>query len=272
MVPVIDVTAGRPTLADAWRDIRDGVGASRIIWTLVRRENRDRYGGILMSAVWVSLTTLALVVGLGLLYSQLFSADAARHVGHVAGGIVAWGLISALVTEGSHVFVGGSGAFKEARLPYALFAARHVVSATLIFAFRLVVAIGVLAVAGRADWAAAPLALLGLAVTLWAGFWATLLVGLLHARFRDVAPSMNAILTFMFFATPVFWRADQLGELQRYLVFNPFHHFVEIIRGPLMGEPGFGLHFGIAAGLAAVLTVVSFLVYARLFRRLPYWC
>ena len=116
------------------------------------------------------------------------------------------------------------------------------------------------------------MAIPGFALIVWTGFWASFTLGVLNARYRDFGQLVAAFMTFLFFLTPIFWLPERLGEYAVYVNFNPFYHFIEVIRGPILGRGDLPLHFAVVGSCAALTPVISTYVYGRLSHRLPYWC
>jgi len=59
---------------------------------------------------------------------------------------------------------------------------------------------------------------------------------MLSARFRDIPPIVASLLQLSFFATPILFKKNLLGEYEFILQFNPFFYFLEIFRNPILGE------------------------------------
>ena len=74
-----------------------------------------------------------------------------------------------------------------------------------------------------------------------------------------------------FLATPIVWTPELLSERAWLLQFNPFHHLLEVVRAPLLGEvPAAGSW--IAVGAITVAGWAGALVlYARCRGRIAYW-
>ena len=67
--------------------------------------------------------------------------------------------------------------------------------------------------------------------------WVGLLLGLLCARFRDIPPMITNLVQVALFLTPIMWKKEMLGRYEwTHADLNPFHHFIEIVRAPLLGQ------------------------------------
>jgi ABC-type polysaccharide/polyol phosphate export permease len=252
-------------LANAWR--------RRRLWSgMALREFRNQYRGALLGPFWVSLTTAMTAAGLGVLYGQLFGRPLTEHVPYVTVALVAWALISNLLTSGADIFVGSAYQFKEFPIPLSLYPMKMVLAQMIISVFRLVVLLGVILLfqlTPQWEWLLAPI---GLLLVFWIGFWASLAIGTINARFRDFGQLIAASMSFLFFVTPVFWEPSRLGEYSIFVTLNPFYHLIQTVRGPLLGHEGLLLNFAVTGGIALLVTIVGTIVFGRFSHRLPYWC
>lgn len=271
--PVYEFDASRSRFDYAHRDLAEALAKPRLIVTMVANDISNRYKGAALGAFWISLTTLATVSGLALLYGRIFGADLTTYYPYVTTGIIVWGLISGLVNDGASAFVGGAVLFTQTPLPKTLLVFRAIGRAIWALAFKAIILVGVLVVAGAHPGVSGVLlSLAGLCLVLWTGFFCALALGTLAARFRDLGQLVDVGLTFAFFATPVFWHADRLGEYQNLVRFNPFYHFLNVVRGPLIGAPDVAASFAWAAVLSALVALFGWMIFGNFARRLPYWC
>ncbi|MEZ5919984.1 MAG: ABC transporter permease [Parvularculaceae bacterium] len=272
-LPVYDFDASRSRFAYAWRDLTLAIAKPHIIVTIIANDIANRYKGAALGAFWITLTTLATVSGLALLYGKIFGADIKTYFPYVTTGIITWGLMSTIINDGANAFVAGASLFTQSSIPKAVLVFRIIGRALWILMFKLIVLVAVFVFVGVAPSITSILkSLVGLSLLIWTGFFCSLALGPLSTRFRDFRQFVDTGLTFSFFATPVFWHADRLGEYAYLLHYNPFYHFLNIVRGPLINASDVNISFVWAFGMAAVATVVGWVVYGNFARRLPYWC
>lgn len=269
---VYEYVAGRSHWAYAIDDMKKGWARRALWYDMAMRSFKNRYKGAIVGAFWLTITTAITATGLGLLYGRLFGFSVETHLPYVTIGIVTWALISGYMTAGCEVFVHGASIFKEYPMPLSLFPFRLAVTQFINYAYRCIALVGVLIIFPATLSVTAPIAILGIVLIFWIGFWVSLGFGILNARYRDFGQMVFAGTTFFLFMTPIFWRADRLGEYSWIVDFNPFYHLINIVRGPILGEPGVAVSFLVAGALAVVTPVVSFYMFGRLSHRLPYWC
>ena len=111
----------------------------------------------------------------------------------------------------------------------------------------------------------------GIIILLFSAIWVMLFLGVISARFRDISQLSNAMLTFIFFMTPIFWKADRLGEYAYLMEFNPFHHYLVIVRDPLLNQVPSFTNYAVCICIAIVMAIISIGLFAKAKRRIPYW-
>lgn len=271
-VPVYEYVAGRSDFAETLRDVWGGLLKLRLVATIVGNEFATRYKGTLLGAFWLTATALMTVLGLGLIYSQVFQTDFRAYLPYVAIGMMVWGLISATFSEGTGVFSNAQSVYSQMRLPVSLFVYTLAGRSMYAFFFRSLVVLPLLYFRGEPVGTDAALeALGGLLLLFWIGAWAAFPLGLLGARYKDTVQIASAFITFAFFVTPVFWQGERLGEYSYVVDFNPFHHFINVVRGPLLGLQDVTLSFMVAGTFAIILPVVAVFSLAASRHKMAYW-
>ena len=111
----------------------------------------------------------------------------------------------------------------------------------------------------------------GLVLVLANGALATLLIGLISSRFRDVPQIISSVVQIVFFVTPIMWKPELLQGRSEVVEFNPFFHLIEVVRAPLLGVvPARGSYFAVL-----LITLVNLLVtgafFVRFRSRISYW-
>ena len=103
------------------------------------------------------------------------------------------------------------------------------------------------------------------------GVWVGLVLGSVAARLRDVPPIVESVMRIAFLAMPIVWTPELLSERAWLRAFNPFHHLVEVVRAPLLGELP-AAEFWLAVGAVTVVGWAAALaLFARCRGRIAYW-
>lgn len=258
-------------LQRAVKDLIDGTRAYPIWGRLAWQDIRQRYRRSFLGPFWITISAAAMVGGIGLLYSQLLHQETAQYVPFLAVGLLVWMLFAALVNDACLAFIGAEQFIKQVKLPLTVHVWRLVWRNLIIFAHNIVILIPVFL---YYRYRIAPEALLSLAGLLLVTLDALMLgiaLGLVCARFRDVPPIVGNVVQLGFFLTPVMYQTQALGSRQWIARINPFFHFLELIRAPLLGLdfPIESLIYALAASLSGC--VLALALFSRYRSRIAYW-
>ena len=258
-------------LAQAADDIGGGLQRWRTWTFLSSHELRRQYQRSVLGPFWLTINMGILVGALGWFYSGVFGQDIESFLPHVTLGFMVFGLISGIINDSCAVFSGSAASIRQSQLPLSFYVfkliCRHVIAFAHNFSIYVVVWLFFPIDLGWSAFLAIP----GLALILLAGFFAALIIGPLSARFRDIPPIIGSLMQIFFFLTPVFWNADALSDRAYFVNANPFYHYLELVRAPLMGSAPATLSWVVAGGLTAVLAVAAFIFFARYRSQIAYW-
>lgn len=231
-----------------------------------------RYRKSFVGPLWLMVSTVLQATGLAILYSQILNSDIHTYFPYVTLGIINWSLVSSIFNSGANVFNSGAGIFNQMPISKSIFVFRALGSCLMAYSFKIPVIIAVMAfVAHVPSVMSVVIALAGVLLTVWTGFWFMLIYGVLGLRFKDLGHATTAFMSAIFFFTPIFWYPERLKSFSWIVEYNPFHHFLNIIRGPLLGHEGVANSFIWAGSASVVMMVLGFLVFGLFARRLSYW-
>lgn len=258
-------------LALALKDLKDGVCSIHIWPMLGWMEIVQRYRRSALGPFWLTISTGAMIGGMGPLYGRLLGQDLSSYFPYLAVSFIVWMLIASLINDSCNAFIGGTGFITQLRLPLSVHILRVVWKNILIFAHNLVIVVLVLVFyPPPLTWhlLLAPLGIFMIAVN---GVWLGLLLGLLCTRFRDVSQIVASLIQIMFFLTPIMWKVEMLGRFQWTAKWNPLYHFLEIVRGPLVGNALNTSSWMVVLGITVAGFTVALFTFGQFRNRIAYW-
>ena len=107
-------------------DLRDGFASWRLAWALARLDLRNRYRGSVIGPFWMTLSTLLMLVGLGLLYSRLLGLSLSEYLPHLTVSLVVWNVLAGMVTDACTTMTTAEGVIRQLRVPFTVHALRSV--------------------------------------------------------------------------------------------------------------------------------------------------
>jgi len=208
---------------------------------LFRRELRRKYKGSTLGVAWYLINPLLMLGAYTLMFGFVLKVQKIHDFPvFVMLGLAVWLFFQLSLLAAAESLIDQGALVRKARFPREAIPAATVVVQLVTFGVILVVA-GPLAVALRGTLKPALLLLPVLVVLLFCFvLGAALIVSVMHAYFRDVAPTLTAILLPWFFLTPTFLQLDQLSYVEHHPVvrialdwFNPLVPFIDSIRSVL---------------------------------------
>ena len=255
----------------AFSDFRYGLTLWPLWVRLGWNDILQRYRRSMLGPFWLTASMAIMVIALGVLYAELFNTPIHDFLPFLCVGLLVWNLMSSFLIEGGTLFTGAESYIKQIRLPYSVYVYRSSWSKLIIFGHNVIIYLGVLLYFEIWPGAVALLALPGLLLVLVNGAAATLCIGMVSARFRDVPQLINSVVQIVFFVTPIMWRPELLRNRTYIAEFNPFYHLIEIVRAPLLGSlPSANSYLAVLAiTLVNMIFVGAF--FARFRSRISYW-
>jgi ABC-type polysaccharide/polyol phosphate export permease len=256
----------------ALRDLRTSVERIDLAWSLAWHDVVSRYRGSILGPLWITLSMGLMVLGIGLVYGELFNVPIHDFIPFVALGIVFFGTVTGTINEGCDTFVQAAGMLSQTSLPMLTFVWRTVFRNVINLGHHLVIVVAVLIYFGFWRTANYPVAALGLIFMMVNVAWLSMLVAIISARFRDIPQIVQSVTQAAAIMTPVFWLTDRISaKHQAILDFNPFYHLLEAVRAPLLGRAVAPHTYLFLAGMALVGWVITFSIFATTRRRIVHY-
>lgn len=258
----------------AWKDFISSLALWRVWSMLAYQDIQLRYRRSVLGPFWITISMAITVYSMGYLYSHIFHQDLSRYYPFLTTGMLAWTLISTIITDITEGLVSAEALIKQIKLPYTLYIHRIACRNLLIFLHNLFVYIPILVVFHSTTKVNLYSFLLipGLFIIYVNTLSFGLVISMLGARYRDIAQVIKSLLQVVFFVTPIMWSPEVLGERGQFLAsLNPVYAILELIRQPLLGlPPSFN-----AVLTSTIITIVGIAICINFFSkyraRIVYW-
>lgn len=222
--------------------------------------------------LWETINIVVMVFGITVVSSAVIGGDAMTLAPYIGLGIVIWSFLSAVIVEGSTTFVRNSNYITSTNFSIDLYVGRTVMKAIINFGHHgILYFIGLFFLPMNAGWTAL-LAIPGVMILFFNAYWVVTLFAFLCARFRDVELILRNLLQLAFFVTPVFWDFHRIPSDRKFIIdYNVLYYYIEIVRGPLLGEVPPLDHYVTILITTVVGYAFAFLVYRRMRRQLAFF-
>jgi ABC-type polysaccharide/polyol phosphate export permease len=203
---------------------------------LVRRELRQKYQGSVLGLAWYVVNPLVLMAAYWFMFGRVLTGVVAHpdYPLFLMVGLLVWLFFSQSLLGAAGSLIDQGSLIRKARFPREIVPAAVVTVQFVTFAAVLAaVTVLTVVVRGTLDW---PLLLLApLLAALYAfAVGLALVVSVLHAYFRDVAPILAAVLLPWFFISPIFFDPSDITSNDSYRDVlqwaNPIAPFITAVR------------------------------------------
>ncbi|MBR1140833.1 MULTISPECIES: glycosyltransferase [Bradyrhizobium] len=259
--------------AAAHRASEQGVGlldSVRIAAALAWSDLRHRYVRSLLGPFWMSIQMAIMVAVLGSVISHFGPAGGLSRLPMLALSLTAWTFLNGVVLDATTALQASASLIKDRALPPVVFLLQCCFRQGLFALHNAYVPLALWLAIDPMDvggvFAALPGVLLFIAFT----FAASLVLGALATRFRDLKPIIESCLTLAFLASPVIWSPEMIDRGSFIMRVNPLTHLFAIWREPLAtGQVPMSSVLYVVMSLS-VLVVASLVTLSRL-RKAAFW-
>ena len=223
--------------------------------------------------LWETINVLVMILGITVVASAVFGGRAtADLIGYVGLGIIIWSLISSSIVEGASTFVRNASYITGTNLSIDLYVGRTIFKTFLVFCHHFILyALALVTGFVSLSWTT-PLALFGLMLLILNLYWMATFLAFVCARYRDVEIIIRNFMQLAFFITPVFWDYRLIAGDRQFIVnYNVFFYFIEIVRGPLLGQLPLLRYYVVVLAVTLVGYGLAFLVYRQMRRQLAFY-
>jgi ABC-2 type transport system permease protein len=233
-----------------------------------------RYKRSILGPLWITITTAVFIFFISYLYTGFIETDFHHYLTNLALGWIIWQFISDSVVQGAQTFQRGARVLHGTRIDKFSLVLQMVLINLIILGHNLLIAVVVLVVGKVTISPSTLLVIPGFALIILSAIWSATLFGILCARYRDLYPTLQAIMRVLFFVTPILWSPALLpadSPRRFFVALNPFAHYLEIWRKPLMGESPPMLSWLVTGSCTLVGLTLAFLAFARYRRNIVFW-
>lgn len=233
-----------------------------------------RYRRTMLGPVWLLVGPALFIAMLGMLFSRIGGNDPTVFIPHLAVGLIVWTLISGFTTGCTTVFQRGRAQILQGGMNLSDIVMVDVLSTVLTFLHQIIIIAVVFVIFNIGLSFYSLISLIGLALLIANGIWLSVFFGIIGARYRDLFEVVQAVMRIAFLATPIVWLPDaggRGGAMGAFFVYNPFYHFLELIRAPLLGNPIAPLSWIVVVSITVAGFALAYFFYNRFARNVPLW-
>ena len=220
---------------------------------------KKKFHNSLFGAFWINLTFFVKIGVLTIVFSKVFITPIARYLPHLILGVLIWEFMSKSITLGCSLFDRNGKYLLQFPHALSVYVASDILQLIKLTALNFVFAIIITWFLVGVSFQGVFWASIGILILLLTSFFSFYILGVLGSIYPDFRHFMNSLLTIGFVVSPVLWsKAILKGSM--ILRLNPFNHYLNIVRTPLLKEG-----IPIESLVICTSTMLLFAVFASFF-------
>lgn len=274
-VPIHADAGGTGAPGAFWRELAESFRNPEF-WALsswldiIVRARKSRFG-----ILWLLAPSVVYVFGLGAFFRGM-QADGkpGDFFVHVALGAMIFRTLMSSVTGSANVFHGSYSFIMDGHVRLTDYLMESLAKSFFDLCMYVPVVVIAVVLFGNVSIVGLLLAFPALVLIYVNALWIAAVFSLAGARFPDFGQALNTVSIFLFLLTPIIWYPEMMpaGSIRAQLMrINPFYHFVEIFRAPIMGQPVEQASLWYVGIMTVVGAVIATFAYRRYARYVPLW-
>lgn len=238
------------------------------------QDTRQAYRRSSIGPFWLTIGMAVQIITMGLVFGLIFKTETNQYLPFLAVSVIFWGLISSTINDGCTTFTVSEAMIKQLNVHHFHYVIRTVWRNLVSSGHNLVILPVVLIIFWQLPGWTIIAFIPGIAILVLNVTWVAWLLGIMSARFRDMPPIVNSLMTVAFYLTPVMWypKLIENNTLAHLLLgLNPLYHWLQIIRLPILGQWPTLENWGLALLSAGFGWMVTLTAYKRYRNMIAYW-
>ncbi|WP_306250411.1 ABC transporter permease [Parvularcula sp. IMCC14364] len=258
-----------------WEVLRDDIWSGLLqwrLWTALSKEDlRQRYQRTVFGVAWLFLSFGMFVLVKVVIFERLSNVQDISFAVFLCSGFLVWQFITGSISEGCVIFMSSSNWLKGTKIPISVFIFQSITGNLVTFFFSSIIVAAVVVWQGVDITPVMFWTIPALLIFIINAVWVHLFLGCICARFRDLQHFISSVMRIMLFLTPILWVPTSMGRLGEYVWWNPFTHYLEIFREPILrGEVPVGSWIVVLC-ITVVGWALGVTLYALCRRKIIFW-
>jgi ABC-type polysaccharide/polyol phosphate export permease len=234
---------------------------------------KQSYRRSALGPFWLTLGMAVQVGTLGAVFGLIFATPLNEFLPFIGASLILWNFISNSILDGSMGFVSGEAILRQLPVPHYVHILRALWKNVLMLAHNIVILPILFIFYPKGYTWNLLLVIPGFILVAVFLFVGTYILALATTRFRDMQQIISSVMSVVFYVTPVIWQPALIpsGTAHLLLGLNPFYHFLQIIRLPILGQAPTLENWVLSSSMSLLALFASVYLASKFKNRLVYW-
>lgn len=231
------------------------------------------YRRTVLGQFWITLAMAVTFGAIGSVFGLIFKSPVVEYLPFLGCGLVFFTFLSGLLNDGATSFIVAEAFIRQMPIPPLTYFLRVMWKALFVLLHNGAALVVLFLFYPQPASASVLLFVPGLIIGCVGMGGLALAVAMLSTRYRDMPQVVSSVIQICFYLTPIVWLPTAIPEAPRaiLLMWNPFYHFIEIMRAPLLDSVPPLSEWAISLAFASVFLTAGVAAYVWKRRDLAFW-
>lgn len=253
-----------------FQNLLDGLKRYALWSRLAMTDIQQIYRRSLFGVAWVALSFGMFITVKIFIFGSFAAIDGRSFAIWLAVGFWVWTFLTSAMMDGCNTFITARPWIIGTNIPLSVYVFQNTTKDCIRFMFAAPVVIAVILFYQwhfEVKWLWTLLGIIALVVNC---LWVQLLLGSICAKYRDVSHLVQAVMHVMFFVTPILYTPEQLGDKAYLLNYNPFTHYLAIVRDPIYYYQVPVLSWQVVCAFTIIGSILALLTFRKMGPTIPF--
>ena len=230
-----------------------------IWWYTAWTRTKARFVRTYLGSFWIGISNLLAICVLGSVYRFIFNVENFKYYfGYLGVGLTLWGFCSGAILSSSTLFQGTRDRSLNSEFTPSYFFLEEIAFQFYIFiqaSTPILILIFVIGLSNPINWMIAILPLINFFLIV---FIISGIVGLIGAKYKDLAQLVPVILQLVFLSSPIMFFREAMGRAYIVSKYNILYRFLSSVRTAILDG---NISFLVQIIFFPILILLSYLVY-----------
>lgn len=202
------------------------------VYVLVKQAITVKYKRTILGLFWSLLSPLFLMITSALIFSNVFNMNLLDFTIHMFVGMSVWTIFATTVHQSSGAMIGNENILKKISVDPFIFPIVSMLAAFIESMPMIILSYVLVAFFGLIDFSGI-LNVIGILILIsMFSLGLGMILSVACIKFRDLQYILSVILQIWFYATPILYKGEMLGQKFSFLLYiNPMANYLTLIRG-----------------------------------------
>lgn len=238
---------------------------------LVQHWQKKRYRHSRLGRFWAILFSIIFCLSISIVWSIILDKNFIEYFSYIFVSLNIWWFMSQVITESPRLYSNYKSVILNINtsfIKYNFFIILYqIVNLGLILPFFILI----LFLNENFNIINLLYIFVGLIINFFFLFFLSIIFSILNLIFRDIEHLIKTLIPLATLITPILWKAEMLGNFEKYIHFNPFYSFLTIVRNPILNENTSLFSYLICLVLTLLVMLVCFFLVKKFGNKIVYY-